>query len=38
MAPGNSVRLSKLVDREFRELTGEPERTPTAAEVQGSED
>jgi hypothetical protein len=28
MSPGNPARFLKLVDREFRELTGEPERTP----------
>ncbi|HTC44757.1 MAG TPA: hypothetical protein VK696_06885 [Steroidobacteraceae bacterium] len=28
MSPGNPIRLLKLVDREFRELTEEPARTP----------
>ena len=28
MSPGNPARLLRLVDREFRELTGEPARTP----------
>jgi hypothetical protein len=30
MAPGNPARLLRLVDREFRELTGEPDSTPPA--------
>ncbi len=30
MAPGKPVRLLRLVEREFRDLTGEPERTPPA--------
>jgi hypothetical protein len=28
MAPGNPARLLRLVDREFREVTGEPDNTP----------
>ncbi len=28
MSPSNPYRLLRLVDREFRELTGEPARTP----------
>ncbi|MEJ0006445.1 MAG: hypothetical protein WDM77_08805 [Steroidobacteraceae bacterium] len=28
MAPANSIGLLRLVDREFRELTGEPARSP----------
>ncbi len=28
MSPGNPARLLRLVDREFRELTGEPDSTP----------
>lgn len=35
MAPGDSVRLSKLVDRESRELAREPERTPPPPKFKG---
>lgn len=38
MAPGKPVRLLKLVEREFRVLTGEHERTPPPPWFKGPQD
>jgi hypothetical protein len=35
MAPGKPVRLLKLVEREFRDLTGEPQRTQPPPRFKG---
>src|ERR1700685_1004542 len=35
MSPGKPIRLLKLVEREFRDLTGEPQRAPPPPRFKG---